>query len=144
MKKVLIILIILTNTSFALNFKESVEEYSKNNPGKTENIYILNRCGGVLNYAGSKLIKENAETAADFINSSAVALQYSAMLYSKHSDVDINKAININMERIKKLEKKYREDGKENFLNNGRYFVGILGDDMFYCKRLISVLNNNG
>ena len=57
MKKVLIILIILTNTSFALNFKESVEEYYKNNPGKTENIYILNRCGGVLNYAGSKLIK---------------------------------------------------------------------------------------
>ena len=50
MKKVLIILIILTNTSFASNFKESVEEYSKNNPGKTENIYILNRCGGVLNY----------------------------------------------------------------------------------------------
>tara|TARA_B100000941_G_C28159503_1_gene376603 strand:+ start:122 stop:244 length:123 start_codon:yes stop_codon:yes gene_type:complete len=34
MKKVLIILIILTNTSFASNFKESVEEYSKNNPGK--------------------------------------------------------------------------------------------------------------
>ncbi len=41
MKKVLIILIILTNTSFASNFKESVEEYSKTIINTSENFFLL-------------------------------------------------------------------------------------------------------
>lgn len=93
MKKITISLFVffyLNSISFALNFKESIELYSKKNSGTTSLIYIFNRCAGVTGYVHLMLEREpnSKQASAIYLRVSAEMTNRATELYSKHSKVD--------------------------------------------------------
>jgi hypothetical protein len=133
-----ILLITFASISKANNFRESIETYGKKNTGTTSLIYIFNRCAGVTGYVHSMLEKEpnSQETSAIYFRVSTEMTKRASNLYSIHSKVDLNTAMNENLKRFESMMKLYQEDSKENFLKTGRYFTGIVKQDMEYCLKI--------
>jgi hypothetical protein len=134
----LILLIFFSSISKAGNFKESVETYGKKNSGTTSLIYIFNRCAGITGYVHSMLEKEpnSQKSSAIYLRVSAEMTNRAATLYSKHSNVDLNTALDENLKRAVSMMKLYQEDSKENFLKTGGYLTGIVKQDMDYCVKI--------
>ena len=134
----LILLIFFSSISKAGNFKESVETYGKKNSGTTSLIYIFNRCAGITGYVHSMLEKEpnSQKSSAIYLRVSAEMTNRAATLYSKHSNVDLNTALDENLKRMGSMLKLYQEDSKENFLKTGGYLTGIVKQDMDYCVKI--------
>jgi hypothetical protein len=133
-----ILLITFSSISNANNFRESIEIYGKKNSGTTSLIYIFNRCAGITGYVHSMLEKEpnSQESSAIYLRVSAEMTSRASTLYSKHSKVDLNTAMNENLKRAVSMMKFYQEDAKENFIKTGRYFAGIVKQDMDYCVQI--------
>ena len=134
----LILLITFSSTSNAGNFKESIETYGKNNSGTTSLIYIFNRCAGITGYVHSMLEKEpnSQKSSAIYLRISAEMTNRATTLYSKHSKVDLNTAMDENLKRMGSMLKLYQEDSKENFIKTGGYLTGIVKQDMDYCVKI--------
>jgi hypothetical protein len=148
MKKITLSLFVffyLNSISFALNFKESVESYSKKNSGTTSLIYIFNRCAGVTGYVHLMLEREpnSKQASAIYLRVSAEMTNRATELYSKHSKVDSKKSLDENLNRAKSLIQLYEKDAKENFIKSGSYLSGIVKDDMEFCVQLEKELKKN-
>jgi arsenate reductase-like glutaredoxin family protein len=133
-----ILLITFSSISKANNFKESIEIYGKKNSGTTSLIYIFNRCAGITGYVHSMLEKEpnSKESSAIYLRVSTEMTNRASTLYSKHSKVDLNNAMNENLKRTVSMMKLYQEDAKENFIKTGSYLTGIVKQDMDYCVKI--------
>jgi hypothetical protein len=133
-----ILLITFSSISNANNFRESIEIYGKKNSGTTSLIYIFNRCAGITGYVHSILENEpnSQKSSAIYLRISAEMTNRATALYSKHSNVDFNTAMDVNLKRTVSMMKLYQEEGKENFIKTGRYLAGIAEQDMAYCVKI--------
>lgn len=137
------LLITFSSTSNAGNFKESIENYGKNNSGTTSLIYIFNRCAAITGYVHSMLEKEpsSQKSSAIYLRISTEMTNRAATLYSKHNKVDLNTALDENFKRLSSMLKLYQEDSKENFIKTGGYLTGIVKQDMDYCVEIEKEFN---
>ena len=143
--KSIILLLISTNLLFAKNFNQSLADYYSKNKGMTETIYTLNRCAGVLVYTASMLFKEpdQQNNALTYVQLSSSATEYATRMYASYSNVSLDKALSSMENKMMQLEKLYREDAKEFFLKNGRYFSPIIKSDNDFCVQTLKILSNN-
>ena len=134
----LLLLIIFSSISSANNFRESIQVYGKKNSGTTSLIYIFNRCAGITGYVHSILENEpnSQNSSAIYLRISAEMTNRAAALYSKHSNVNFNTAMDVNLKRAVSMFKLYQEDAKENFIKTGSYLDGIANQDMAYCVKI--------
>ena len=134
----LILLITSSSISKANNFRESIQVYGKKNSGTTSLIYIFNRCAGITGYVHSILENEpnSQKSSAIYLRISAEMTNRATALYSKHSNVDFNTAMDVNLKRAVSMMKLYQEDAKENFIKTGSYLAGIAKQDMAYCVEI--------
>tara|TARA_B100001173_G_C15613209_1_gene389789 strand:+ start:81 stop:524 length:444 start_codon:yes stop_codon:yes gene_type:complete len=144
MKKLLGIVVfslLLSGNSYSLNFNQKLSDYYKSNTGITSMIYILNRCSGILTYYSIMMFKENAEFGLTYNLMSSEMVNLASQLYSKHSNVSLNAATDINLKRMMQLDEYYRQDAKEMFLKNGAYLTGNVGADLDFCEILFKDLS---
>ena len=69
MKKLLGIVVLgllLSGNAFSFNFKQSLNDYKKQNTGVESDIYMMNRCSAVFNWQASNLIKSNEIKTSKF------------------------------------------------------------------------------
>tara|TARA_A100001011_G_C13851634_1_gene651167 strand:- start:122 stop:532 length:411 start_codon:yes stop_codon:yes gene_type:complete len=127
---------LISQKAHSFNFNETIEEYSAKNSGIVSAIYILNRCSGVFTYTSSMLLKEPGQydKAMNLLKNSNKSIDFASKLYSKHHNTSYEKASEISLNRMMKMDQMYREDAKELFVKNGGYLTGHVIDDLGVCS----------
>ena len=117
----------------------SLQNYlDKNNIEKGETqIYLLNRCSAVYAYASGIILKTDAVSSKNFIETSNSLLFKSVELMVIDEEKKLEEAQKEAEEDRKKLFNNYITDGKKNWEKNRSYFKGsYISDDMAICSKL--------
>ena len=143
MKKIIFLIIILSLVSpFTLasaNSNTSLKDYlDKNDIENTiTQIYLLNRCSAIYAYASGIILKTDAVSSKNFIETSNSLLFKSVELMVIDEEKKLEEAQKEAEEDRKKLFNNYITDGKKNWEKNRSYFKGsYISDDMAICSKL--------
>jgi hypothetical protein len=147
MKKILVIIalsLLLSGNAFSFNFKQTLNDYKKQNTGVESDIYMMNRCSAVFNWQASNLIKINdIETSKAYLGASEDMLKYSIIIYSKTRNLDFESSKKAMSNRLLTLINFYNEDAKKLFLQTGNYLSGHIKDDLGNCAATLKMIKNN-
>ena len=143
MKKTIFLITILSLVSpFTLtsaNSNTSLKDYlDKNDIENTiTQIYLLNRCSAIYAYASGIILKTDAVSSKNFIETSNSLLFKSVELMVIDEEKKLEEAQKKAEENRKELFNNYITDGKKNWEKNKSHFKGsYITDDMAICSKL--------
>ena len=143
MKKIIFLITILfLVSSFTLasaNSNTSLKDYldEKDIENATTQIYLLNRCSAIYAYASGIILKTDAVSSKNFIETSNSLLFKSVELMVIDEEKKLEEAQKKAEENRKELFNNYITDGKKNWENNKSHFKGsYISDDMAVCSKL--------
>ena len=137
-------IIIILNIIFLFNFAKAESNFSLKDyldeksieEGSTQ-IYLLNRCSAVYAYASGIILKTDAVSSKNFIETSNNLLFKSVELMVIEKEETLEEAQKKAEENRKELFNKYIADGKKNWNKNKSHFKGsYIADDMTICSKL--------
>ena len=131
--KINILIIFLTTSSQALNFKE-LENYLQNNSGIVSAIYVYQRCTAITHFTHLKLKKSGNDKAREMKLISDHFFILAENFYKKHNDLSDDISQKKTLEVVKKMIKLYEEDAEEMRIKNGLIFSGIISKDIKTCQ----------
>ena len=141
MKKTIFLITILSLvSSFTLaNSNTSLKDYleEKDLENATTQIYLLNRCSAIYAYASGIILKTDAVSSKNFIETSNSLLFKSVELMVIDEEKKLEEAQKEAEENRKELFNNYITDGKKNWEKNKSHFKGsYIYDDMAICSKL--------
>ena len=143
MKKIIFLITILfLVSSFTLasaNSNTSLKNYldEKDIENATTQIYLLNRCSAIYAYASGIILKTDAVTSKNFIETSNSLLFKSVELMVIDEEKKLEEAQKKAEENRKELFNNYITDGKKNWEKNKSHFKGsYISEDMAVCSKL--------
>ena len=143
MKKTIFLITILSLvSSFTLasaNSNTSLKDYldKKDIENATTQIYLLNRCSAIYAYASGIILKTDAVSSKNFIETSNSLLFKSVELMVIDEEKNLEEAQKEAEEDRKELFNNYITDGKKNWEKNKSHFKGsYISDDMALCSKL--------
>ena len=143
MKKTIFLITILSLVSpFTLtsaNSNTSLKDYlDKNDIENTiTQIYLLNRCSAIYAYASGIILKTDAVSSKNFIETSNSLLFKSVELMVIDEEKKLEEAQKKAEENRKQIFNNYITDGKKNWEKNKSHFKGsYISDDMAICSKL--------
>ena len=143
MKKIIFLITIsflVSSFTFAsANSNISLKDYlDKKDIENTETqIYLLNRCSAIYAYASGIILKTDAVSSKNFIETSNSLLFKSVELMVIDEEKKLEEAQKKAEENRKQIFNNYITDGKKNWEKNKSYFKGsYITDDMAICSKL--------
>ena len=143
MKKIIFLITIsFLVSSFTLastNSNTSLKNYlDKKDIENTETqIYLLNRCSAIYAYASGIILKTDAVSSKNFIETSNSLLFKSVELMVIDEEKKLEEAQKKAEENRKQIFNNYITDGKKNWEKNKSHFKGsYITDDMAICSKL--------
>ena len=143
MKKIIFLITIsFLVSSFTLantNSNTSLKNYldKKDIENTTTQIYLLNRCSAIYAYASGIILKTDAVSSKNFIETSNSLLFKSVELMVIDEEKKLEEAQKKAEENRKDLFNNYIVDGKKNWDKNKSHFNGsYIADDMNICSKL--------
>ena len=144
MKKIIFLITIsFLVSSFTLantNSNTSLKNYldKKDIENTTTQIYLLNRCSAIYAYASGIILKTDAVSSKNFIETSNSLLFKSVELMVIDEEKKLEEAQKKAEENRKELFNNYITDGKKNWEENKSHFKGsYISGDMVICSKLI-------
>ena len=140
MKKIIFLVISLFMISFAkadtnISLKNYLDAKSIED-GKTQ-IYLLNRCSAIYAYASGIILKTDAVSSKNFIETSNSLLFKSVELMVIDEEKKLEEAQKKAEENRKQIFNNYITDGKKNWEKNKSHFKGsYISEDMAICSKL--------
>ena len=143
MKKIIFLITIsFLVSSFTLantNSNTSLKNYldKKDIENTTTQIYLLNRCSAIYAYASGIILKADAVSSKNFIETSNSLLFKSVELMVIDEEKKLEEAQKKAEENRKLLFNNYIVEGKKNWEKNKSHFKGsYITDDMAICSKL--------
>ena len=143
MKKIIFLITIsFLVSSFTLantNSNTSLKNYldKKDIENTTTQIYLLNRCSAIYAYASGIILKTDAVSSKNFIETSNSLLFKSVELMVIDEEKKLEEAQKKAEENRKQIFNNYITDGKKNWEKNKSHFKGsYITDDMAICSKL--------
>ena len=143
MKKIILLITIsflVSSFSFAsANSNTSLKDYldKKDIENTTTQIYLLNRCSAIYAYASGIILKTDAVSSKNFIETSNSLLFKSVELMVIDEEKKLEEAQKKAEENRKQIFNNYITDGKKNWEKNKSHFKGsYIADDMAICSKL--------
>ena len=143
MKKIIFLITIsFLVSSFTLantNSNTSLKNYldKKDIENTTTQIYLLNRCSAIYAYASGIILKTDAISSKNFIETSNSLLFKSVELMVIDEEKKLEEAQKKAEENRKQIFNNYITDGKKNWEKNKSHFKGsYITDDMAICSKL--------
>ena len=143
MKKIIFLITIsFLASSFTLantNSNTSLKNYldKKDIENTTTQIYLLNRCSAIYAYASGIILKTDAVSSKNFIETSNSLLFKSVELLVIDEEKKLEEAQKKAEENRKQIFNNYITDGKKNWEKNKSHFKGsYITDDMAICSKL--------
>ena len=143
MKKIIFLITIsFLVSSFTLantNSNTSLKNYldKKDIENTTTQIYLLNRCSAIYAYASGIILKADAVSSKNFIETSNSLLFKSVELMVIDEEKKLEEAQKKAEENRKQIFNNYITDGKKNWEKNKSHFKGsYIFDDMAICSKL--------
>jgi hypothetical protein len=143
MKKIIFLITIsFLVSSFTLantNSNTSLKNYldKKDIENTTTQIYLLNRCSAIYAYASGIILKTDAVSSKNFIETSNSLLFKSVELMVIDEEKKLEEAQKKAEENRKQIFNNYITDGKKNWEKNKSHFKGsYIADDMAICSKL--------
>ena len=143
MKKIIFLITIsFLVSSFTLantNSNTSLKNYldKKDIENTTTQIYLLNRCSAIYAYASGIILKTDAVSSKNFIETSNSLLFKSVELMVIDEEKKLEEAQKKAEENRKQIFNNYITEGKKNWKKNKSYFKGsYIADDMAICSKL--------
>ena len=143
MKKIIFLITIsFLVSSFTLantNSNTSLKKYldKKDIENTTTQIYLLNRCSAIYAYASGIILKTDAVSSKNFIETSNSLLFKSVELMVIDEEKKLEEAQKKAEENRKQIFNNYITDGKKNWEKNKSHFKGsYIADDMAICSKL--------
>ena len=143
MKKIIFLITIsFLVSSFTLantNSNTSLKNYldKKDIENTTTQIYLLNRCSAIYAYASGIILKADAVSSKNFIETSNSLLFKSVELMVIDEEKKLEEAQKKAEENRKQIFNNYITDGKKNWEKNKSHFKGsYITDDMAICSKL--------
>ncbi|MDA9966519.1 hypothetical protein N9D21_00690 [Candidatus Pelagibacter sp.] len=143
MKKIIFLITIsFLASSFTLantNSNTSLKNYldKKDIENTTTQIYLLNRCSAIYAYASGIILKTDAVSSKNFIETSNSLLFKSVELMIIDEEKKLEEAQKKAEENRKQIFNNYITDGKKNWEKNKSHFKGsYITDDMAICSKL--------
>ena len=143
MKKIIFLITIsflVSSFSFAsANSNTSLKDYldKKDIENTTTQIYLLNRCSAIYAYASGIILKADAVSSKNFIETSNSLLFKSVELMVIDEEKKLEEAQKKAEENRKQIFNNYITDGKKNWEKNKSHFKGsYITDDMAICSKL--------
>ena len=143
MKKIILLITIsFLVSSFSLasaNSNTSLKDYldKKDIENTTTQIYLLNRCSAIYAYASGIILKTDAVSSKNFIETSNSLLFKSVELMVIDEEKKLEEAQKKAEENRKQIFNNYITDGKKNWEKNKSHFKGsYISDDMAICSKL--------
>ena len=143
MKKIIFLITIsFLVSSFTLantNSNTSLKNYldKKDIENTTTQIYLLNRCSAIYAYASGIILKTDAVSSKNFIETSNSLLFKSVELMVIDEEKKLEEAQKKAEENRKQIFNNYVTDGKKNWVKNKSHFKGsYITDDMAICSKL--------
>jgi len=143
MKKIIFLITIsFLASSFTLantNSNTSLKNYldKKDIENTTTQIYLLNRCSAIYAYASGIILKTDAVSSKNFIETSNSLLFKSVELMVIDEEKKLEEAQKKAEENRKQIFNNYITEGKKNWEKNKSYFKGsYIADDMAICSKL--------
>ena len=143
MKKIILLITIsflVSSFSFAsANSNTSLKDYldKKDIENTTTQIYLLNRCSAIYAYASGIILKTDAVSSKNFIETSNSLLFKSVELMVIDEEKKLEEAQKKAEENRKQIFNNYITDGKKNWEKNKSHFKGsYITDDMAICSKL--------
>ena len=144
MKKIIFLITIsFLASSFTLantNSNTSLKNYldKKDIENTTTQIYLLNRCSAIYAYASGIILKTDAVSSKNFIETSNSLLFKSVELMVIDEEKKLEEAQKKAEENRKVLFNNYIAEGKKNWEKNKSHFKGsYISVDMSICSKLI-------
>ena len=128
-----------TFTLASANSNASLKDYldKKNLENATTQIYLLNRCSAIYAYASGIILKTDAVSSKNFIETSNSLLFKSVELMVIDEEKKLEEAQKKAEENRKELFNNYITDGKKNWEKNKSHFKGsYISEDMAICSKL--------
>ena len=141
-KTIFLITISFLASSFTLantNSNTSLKNYldKKDIENTTTQIYLLNRCSAIYAYASGIILKTDAVSSKNFIETSNSLLFKSVELMVIDEEKKLEEAQKKAEENRKQIFNNYITDGKKNWEKNKSHFKGsYIADDMAICSKL--------
>ena len=143
MKKIIFLITIsFLASSFTLantNSNTSLKNYldKKDIENTTTQIYLLNRCSAIYAYASGIILKTDAVSSKNFIETSNSLLFKSVELMVIDEEKKLEEAQKKAEENRKQIFNNYITDGKKNWEKNKSHFKGsYIAEDMAICSKL--------
>ena len=143
MKKIIFLITIsFLASSFTLantNSNTSLKNYldKKDIENTTTQIYLLNRCSAIYAYASGIILKTDAVSSKNFIETSNSLLFKSVELMVIDEEKKLEEAQKKAEENRKQIFNNYITDGKKNWEKNKSHFKGsYITEDMTICSKL--------
>ena len=143
MKKIIFLITIsFLVSSFTLantNSNTSLKNYldKKDIENTTTQIYLLNRCSAIYAYASGIILKTDAVSSKNFIETSNSLLFKSVELMVIDEEKKLEEAQKKAEENRKQIFNNYITDSKKNWEKNKSHFKGsYITDDMAICSKL--------
>ena len=143
MKKIIFLITIsFLVSSFTLastNSNTSLKNYldKKDIENTTTQIYLLNRCSAIYAYASGIILKTDAVSSKNFIETSNSLLFKSVELMIIDEEKKLEEAQKKAEENRKQIFNNYITDGKKNWEKNKSHFKGsYISEDMAICSKL--------
>ena len=143
MKKIIFLITIsFLASSFTLantNSNTSLKNYldKKDIENTTTQIYLLNRCSAIYAYASGIILKTDAVSSKNFIETSNSLLFKSVELMVIDEEKKLEEAQKKAEENRKQIFNNYITEGKKNWEKNKSHFKGsYITDDMAICSKL--------
>ena len=143
MKKIILLITIsflvssftLANTNSDTSLKNYLDK--KDIENTTTQIYLLNRCSAIYAYASGIILKTDAVSSKNFIETSNSLLFKSVELMVIDEEKKLEEAQKKAEENRKQIFNNYITDGKKNWEKNKSHFKGsYIADDMAICSKL--------
>ena len=143
MKKIIFLITTLffvnSFTVASANSNTSLKDYldKKDIENATTQIYLLNRCSAIYAYASGIILKTDAVSSKNFIETSNSLLFKSVELMVIDEEKKLEEAQKKAEENRKQIFNNYITEGKKNWEKNKSYFKGsYIADDMAICSKL--------
>jgi len=126
-------------TLASANYNISLKDYldKKDIENTATQIYLLNRCSAIYAYASGIILKTDAVSSKNFIETSNSLLFKSVELMVIDEEKKLEEAQKKAEENRKQIFNNYITDGKKNWEKNKSHFKGsYIADDMAICSKL--------
>ena len=131
----LVIPLTLANANVNISLKDYLDK--KDIENTTTQIYLLNRCSAIYAYASGIILKADAVSSKNFIETSNSLLFKSVELMVIDEEKKLEEAQKKAEENRKQIFNNYITDGKKNWEKNKSHFKGsYITDDMAICSKL--------